>query len=105
MKIMTRFSATAGGGAEPLFPYLFPDTATVVFFKKYNIRRERYELGNPEGHRPAFRLRDHDVRCQPLIRGCNRKNGGVPAVFFRPYIPCGAGTASPAGVPISANRD
>jgi len=29
-------------------------------------RGDQYELGNPEGHRPAFRLRNHDVRRQPL---------------------------------------
>lgn len=48
MKIMTRFSATAGGGAGPLFPYSFPDTTTVVSFKKYNITERDMNWETPK---------------------------------------------------------
>jgi coenzyme PQQ precursor peptide PqqA len=48
MKIMTRFSAAAGGRTFAPCPYSDPDTAIAVFFKKYNMTERDMNWETPK---------------------------------------------------------
>jgi coenzyme PQQ precursor peptide PqqA len=48
MKIMTRFSAAAGGRTFAPCPYSDPGTATAVFFKKYNMTERDMNWETPK---------------------------------------------------------
>ena len=48
MKIMTRFSAAAGGRTFAPCPYSDPDMATAVFFKKYNMTERDMNWETPK---------------------------------------------------------